>query len=454
MSTVKKKPLFRLRERPRTEPVGDNPFLTLGGTASFVPDRNLRRISDSPPLGIILIDRIEASELAAVLDQHPDPAIPIADFGGNREIRRDFVGEGFDGSSIAELKQRFAPVWRKLDELPFRAAREDRAELTLLRLAYSRETMIEATLVTDTPFRVEYPMLGRAAGIRQRLEMLAGLDLLQRRHFTRTHVCSKCTSARLHVCEACPACSSQDLVDEQLIHHYRCGWKEPESRFTDGSRLVCPKCRRELRHFGVDYEKPGNVTVCRTCGAANAEPVVQFICLDCGTATLSAEARSIDWHHYELTEEGLRALREGRLPHFDVGPLLEGRTRAFSMPEFRLLATESLRVSRRYGRPFTLARLTLANVDDLRGELGPMRTDLAFRIAVDAIVETLREADFVGADSATSVLIGFPETPASHVASNVVERVREVIRKAIAAPLELSANVAEGDAVADLLALE
>jgi hypothetical protein len=215
---------------------------------------------------------------------------------------------------------------------------------------------------------------------------------------------------------------------------------------------MCPKCHRELRHFGVDYEKPGNVTVCRTCGAANAEPVVQFICLDCATATPSAEARSIDWHHYEITEEGLRALREGRLPRFDVGPLLEGRTRAFSMPEFRLLATESLRVAKRYGRPFTLARLTLANVDDLRGELGPMRTDLAFRIAVDAIVETLREADFVGADTATSVLIGFPETPASHVATNVVERVRAVIGKAIAAPLELSANVAEGDAVADLLA--
>jgi len=50
------------------------------------------------------------------------------------------------------------------------------------------------------------------------------------------------------------------------------------------------------------------------------------------------------------------------------------------------------------------------------------------------------------------VLIGFPETPASHVATNVVERVRQVIGKAIAAPLELSANVAEGDAVADLLA--
>ena len=452
MSNVRKKPIVRLRDRPRGEPTSDNPFLTLGGAPSIVSDLNRLRLAERPPLGIILIDRVEASELTAVLDQLPDPAIPIADFGGNRELRHDFEGGEFNGASIEELKQLFAPIWRKLDELPFRDAREDRAELTLLRLAYSRERMIEAHLVTDSPHRVEYPMLGRGAGIRQRLEMLAGLDLLNRRHFTRTHVCGKCTSARLHVCEACPSCAGQDLVDEPLIHHYRCGWKDPESRFADGNKLVCPKCQRELRHFGVDYEKPGNVTVCRSCGAANAEPTVQFICLDCGNATPSVDARSIDWHHYELADEGFRALREGRLPRLEIAPLLKGCTRAFSPQEFRLLAIESTRVARRYARPFTLARISLANVEELRSELGPVRTDLAFRIAVDAVVETLREVDFVGADSPTSVLIGFPETTAAHVATHVVDRVREVIRRTIAVPLELTANVAEGDAVSDLLA--
>jgi len=38
------------------------------------------------------------------------------------------------------------------------------------------------------------------------------------------------------------------------------------------------------------------------------------------------------------------------------------------------------------------------------------------------------------------------------VATNVVDRVRAVIRDTIAAPLELTANVADGDGAADLLA--
>jgi Thaumarchaeal output domain 1 len=206
MKTSRTKRHLRLKERPQAVPTDDNPFLMLGGSPSIVPDRDLLASSDQPLLGIILIGSVESSEFAALVEQLPDPAIPLADFGNNRDLRRDFVGEGFDGSRIEELKQHFAPIWRRLDEFPFRAGRDDRAEMMLLRLAYSRETMIEAKLAADSPPLVEYPMLGRSAAIRQRLEMLAGLHLLRRRHFIRTHVCSKCTSARLNVQEVCPAC--------------------------------------------------------------------------------------------------------------------------------------------------------------------------------------------------------------------------------------------------------
>jgi len=452
MKTSRMKRPVRLRERPQTEPAGANPFLMLGGSPSLVPDRNLVALSEQPPLGIVLLDRVDPTEITGILEQLPDPAIPIADFGGNRWLRRDFMGEGYDGSSLAELKERFAPIWRKLDEMPFRSAPEDRAELTLLRIAYSRETMIEARLAADSAWLVEYPLVGQASGILQRLDLLARLDLLQRQHFIRTHVCGKCSSARLHACEACPGCGGQDLADEPLVHHYRCGWKDAESRFVDGRSLVCPKCRRELRHFGVDYEKPGNVTMCRSCGAANAEPVVQFLCLDCGAATPSVDARSTDWHHYKLADEGVRALREGRLPRLDIAPLLERRTRSMTGREFRVLANQCMRVARRYQRTFTVARLTLVNVEELRAELGPLRMDLAFRIAVDAVVEALREADFVAAESPVSVLIGFPETPGEHVAKNVVDRVRGVIRQTLEPPLELAATVAEGEDAAELLA--
>lgn len=335
-------------------------------------------------------------------------------------------------------------------ELPFRSAHEDRAELTLLRIAYSRDAAIEASFAPDSILLVDYRLLGRISAARQRLESLADLDLLRRHFFTRTHACGRCESARLHAYEACPACGGGNLVDEPFVHHYRCGWQAPESRFADRRLLVCTKCRRELRHFGVDYGKPGIAVVCRGCGAVEDEPVANFACLDCAAVTPSADSSPTDWHHYDLTEEGLRALHDGRLPRLNIAPLLERYGRAFSPREFGLLAAEALRVARRYERPFALARLTVANIDQLRRELGPVAVDSAFRLAIDASVGLLRDSDFVTPDGPASMLIGFPETSAA-LAAKVLDRVKKEVAVVVAAPLEIAVTTAEGERASALL---
>ncbi len=434
-------------EASRTD---DLPFLVLGGK----PPRGLQGEFDGligdPCAAILLIGSVQPAELLEVLDAAPDPAVPVADFGASTGVRHDFTAKVLDDEAIADLRWTFTPLWQRLAEIPFRASLEDRADLTVLRLAYSRDTSIEANFAIGSQSLVHYPLLDPAPSTRQRLELLADVDLLRRRHFTRTHNCGKCASARLHVYEACPACDSAHLIEEPIVHHYRCGWQEQQSKFVTDRMLICPKCRRELRHYGVDYGKPGNVSICQACGAANAEPKPLFACLDCGAETPTAEAAETDWYHYDVTEEGLRALHLGRLPRFDFRSLLEGRTRAFSRREFQLLATEGMRVARRYHRPFTIARISLQDVNALRGIKGSADVDAAFRLAVDVIVETLRDSDFVAADGATSILLGFPETAAKD-ANVVVERLRKRIIDTIAVPIDLSAETADDDTAVELL---
>jgi Thaumarchaeal output domain 1 len=405
--------------------------------------------TDGPPAAIILTSRIEPTELAGVLEKAPDPALPIADFGDNRGLRRDFVGARLDNSELAEASRCFAPIERRLAELPFLSSQAERTELTMLGLAYSRDAPIAARFTPESKTTVEYPLIGTTSGTRRQLELLAHFDLLRRRHFTRTHQCGGCNSARLNAYEACPQCGGADLVEESLVHHFRCGWQDAESHFAQGRILVCPKCRRELRHLGVDYDKPGMIVVCRACKASNSEPMVRFACLDCFTVTPSADAATIDWYHYDLTEEGILALRQGHLPRFDIGPLLEGRPRAFAHQEFRLLATQGTRVSGRYSRPFAVARFNL-NVEALRRQVGSVETDIVFRKVVDAIVDSLRLGDFVSTAGSSSIIVGFPETSAANVAP-VVERVRLTIRNITTVPFDLDVDVAEGDAVIDLL---
>jgi hypothetical protein len=426
-------------------------FLTLGGKAPEAPGELFSDDPDTPYAAILLMRRVEAGVVAAALAQAPDPAAPIADFGDNPMLRRDFSRANFDPGTFAEMKEAFEPIWRRLVELPWKAEREDRAELMTLRIAYSRNAPIEADLTPETRNIVEYPLLGVNAGDRRQLELLAESGLLRRRHFMRTHACGKCGSARLNVFEACPSCDSSDLMEEEIVHHYRCGAQAGQSRFAQGELLVCPKCRRILRHFGTDYDKPGVLITCLSCGASNSHPVVRFVCLDCKAFMASEDAATIDWRHYDLTDEGVRALREGRLPRFEIGAALDQRTRTHSPHEFRMLVMRELRVALRYKRPFSVAQLSFSNLDALRHEKGSMAVGAAFLVAVDAVIGALRSSDFVGVRSATSAMIAFPETSAADVRDGVVARMRKTIRETTDIPIELSIDIAEGEAIASTL---
>src|SRR5438105_3779745 len=195
---------------PFAFPGSHAPFLVLGGALPALPGVICGATPTSACAGIIIVGHVAPSQLAEVLDGLEEPAIPVADFANNRDLRSDFVDETLDLPSIQAFREHAAPIWRRLGELPVHAAREDRAGLGVLRLAYSRDVSIEASFAPDSVLLVDYRLLGRSPAARQRLEALPDLDLLRRRFFTRSHACGQCGSARLHAYEACSDCDSGD----------------------------------------------------------------------------------------------------------------------------------------------------------------------------------------------------------------------------------------------------
>jgi Thaumarchaeal output domain 1 len=399
---------------------------------------------------VVLTSPVDIGEISALLQRLPDPAVPIADFGGNIGIRNDYMGNSLTVEALREAVQQFAPIIGHLAEFPFHSLPAERVDLTVLRLAYSRNRPIEASFSHASKELVVYPMLGGTMATARHLEALAHLDLLHARHFARTNACTKCGSARLNAYDACMTCGSAHLVTETMIRHISCGWQDGESRFTKGRRLVCPKCNRELLNLGLDYETVGNVFVCHACQSISSEVSLQFTCIDCSTVTASHDAKHIDWFHYDLTEQSIPALHQGRLPSFDIAPLLFGKPRASSMQEFRLIATAAARVAIRYSRPLTVARLRL-NLAALRQNVGTVKADSAFRNAVESIITALRVPDFVSSDGVNSILIGFPETPAANV-DTIVNRMRSTILSSTGVILDFEVDLAEGEAIADMLA--
>lgn len=147
---------------------------------------------------------------------------------------------------------------------------------------------------------------------------LARTGHLRQRLVDRIRTCPACASARHTVREECAGCRSPDLAEHPILHHFRCGHHAPEADFrTRDDRLLCPKCRVFLDHFSVDYEKPGQLVICRSCGRTDGASAIRFCCLDCGAHHASERMRIRDVHAFELTELGCDAPLDGRVWSMD-----------------------------------------------------------------------------------------------------------------------------------------
>ena len=126
--------------------------LALGGAVAL-PGLAWHDDPGLPCSAVLLVGPVSAGELAAAADAMPDPGAPVADFAANHGVRHDVAAPVLDAQTLAAARMRMAPIAQRLLDLPFRAAREERAEMAILRLAYSRASAIEArwpSLVTRT----------------------------------------------------------------------------------------------------------------------------------------------------------------------------------------------------------------------------------------------------------------------------------------------------------------
>ena len=193
----------------------------------------------------------------------------------------------------------------------------------------------------------------------------------------------------MHAREVCVFCHTSNLSEQPLTHHYACGYQAGQSAFEHRDGYVCPKCHKLLRHYGVDYDKPGSVVSCGACGKTMAEPVVGFVCARCGGATPGDDAATRDWFHYDLLPDGLAALKAGRLPSTHVIQPGPGR---HSLRDFQLIVGNSLLVAKGGGRPLTAWRVTFDAPD-----VAQARQDEIYEFVREIITQNMRQGDVVAA---------------------------------------------------------
>jgi TackOD1 domain-containing protein len=371
--------------------------------------------------------------------------VPIADFTGGNLPRADFAANFPTEQSFAEAIESTQLIRQLLNGLPPLDSDVDRDKLLALALIYSRRAVVEPIWDPNSLNFIDYPLLAGLDHARTVLEQLAQPGLLSRRFFERLNLCRHCGSARLAAREVCVGCGSAHLREETLIHHYRCAHQAPRSQFQDGQTLMCPKCSRVLRHYGVDYDTPSVIHLCRECDEVVTQPDVSFACADCGSKTTGDDTGTCDWHGYNLTPEGERAALDGRLPTLGLDSLMTGVAGHRAPRDLAMMIDFAARLYHRYQRSFAVIVIdfqfgeTPRAMDQIRAET----------LVWDVIRGAIRESDFVAALEHQLVLL-MPETPPEN-ADVVVDRVNRKLSETSVSQARINAQVVGVDHVAGLI---
>jgi len=119
----------------------------------------------------------------------------------------------------------------------------------------------------------------------------------------RVNTCYECQGSYLNFSECCTKCNSIDLKTEDLIHHFRCAYVGPQSDFVSDQKLICPKCDHQLKHIGIDYDKPSEIHTCRSCNHSSQETKMKAKCVDCCKENELDQLISFEINEYILTEK-------------------------------------------------------------------------------------------------------------------------------------------------------
>lgn len=259
---------------------------------------------------------------------------------------------------IHELMRCFRPVGELVDSRV--------AQVNLVRFAVSRGlSALRPKLSPDgpMPWRHELPALFGVLAADETLEQWQRAGWTQRRLVDRVQACPRCHGARLNFREACPGCGSLDLTQLPMLHHFRCGNVDRESRFRDGDRLVCPKCARRLYHLGVDYERSAQVSECEDCGHLTQEPKTEAWCYRDAARLELSDLESVPVHEYYPTPVWEEVAVEGVLPRPASGRVFHDRLALYSKPFFDHFAAIEQQRFARYQVPFSVLAVVLKSED-------------------------------------------------------------------------------------------
>lgn len=324
-----------------------------------------------------------------------------------------------DREGFKSLQGQATAINQRIDNLVRTGGREEGGvELRVLRFMATRNHEFTPQRTVENSDGFVYPKLtpllerGSRSGGGELAQVLSVLDerrLLTGEFVMRQHACRNCGSAFLNFEEMCPHCQATDLDADDLVHHFRCAFTGALSEYKkEEGKLVCPKCDRQLKQIGVDYDKPSVVYTCRRCHEQFQDPDVQTTCYQCEHTNAPEQQMERQVKEYEVTalgeETAIYGLSDSLLS------ILERESRVLDYATFQLIVeSEAARIERYQRSRSSLLLVRVSGLKRLRMELGERSQEVIGEIAT-AFDNTLRSSDYLSARDESLYLFLLTET--------------------------------------------
>jgi len=347
----------------------------------------------------------------------------------------DGVFKGFSEAMIKKSEE----IWEiidKFDPNPYAASLPENRRVSYIRFLTTRKTDEEKPILQKDSIKgFFYPKAYFILKVEEKGKELEELEILKTQKIlssdiaNKTSLCPYCEHYNLIFREVCPACGSVRIKLVEFIHHYSCGYIGPVDEFIQGNKLVCPKCHEELKHIGVDYDKPLEKYLCEDCGNRFLEPDIDVLCANCKKKMGPEDVKSEFIHKFTLTPFGKLVSFEGRLP-INVFEEVTVSLGVVNFNAFVYILDKFIKINNRYpDRKFCTLAIFFSIPDSTISEL-PLRIRTFLKDLIQIIKDNIRESDIISASENKYLFILLPETPPEG-GKKVYERIRNHIEKVI-----------------------
>lgn len=128
----------------------------------------------------------------------------------------------------------------------------------------------------------------------------------------RIRLCPDCHCGHLNYIDSCPRCQNIDIISRSSLHCFNCGHVGDKDNFKKLTSLQCPNCLQNLRHIGVDYDRPIENQHCQSCEHIFVEASVEAECLHCSKHHAVDELHVRNVYTFKLSTQGRLLVRQGK----------------------------------------------------------------------------------------------------------------------------------------------